>query len=234
MIASTDAFAGPSPDPVQVQFLALLPKIERHAQIYFRDIRCPDKKADKIADAVALAWKWYCRLVERGKDIRQFPMAFVFLVARAVKSGRRVCGQEKARDAMNEHTQRKHGFRVEPLPSSNCRSYEHLYSAIHGQRETDTFEERLQDNARTPVPDQAAFRIDFPIWLQTLTPRERQLIQAMAMSHRTKDLSKRFHLSQGRISQLRREFLESWRDHFGDTLVSGKRRHRKRMRKFRA
>ena len=143
MIASDNSFNGPSPASFHAQFLALLPKIERHAQIYFRDIRCPDKKADKIADTVALAWKWYGRLVERGKDINKFPMAFVFLVARAVKSGRRVCGQEKANDAMNEQTQRKQAFRVEPLPSSIAGP---MSSHDRPASETDLFEERLQDS----------------------------------------------------------------------------------------
>ena len=61
------------------------------------------------------------------------------------------------------------------------------------------------------MPDQVAFRIDFPAWLATLTARERRLIRAIARNERTKDLSRMFELSQGRISQLRREFRDDWR-----------------------
>ena len=57
--------------------------------------------------AVALAWKWHLRLLERGRDVRQFPMVFIYLVVAAVKSGRRLAGTAKAKDAMNRLTQRR-------------------------------------------------------------------------------------------------------------------------------
>ena len=56
-----------------------------------------------------------------------------------------------------------------------------------------------------------AFRIDFPAWLKTLTARERRLVRAMARNERTTDLSREFGVSPGRISQLRRAFMEDWR-----------------------
>jgi hypothetical protein len=52
--------------------------------------------------------------------------------------------------------------------------------------------------------------------LKTLTPRERRLIRAMALSERTKDLAKKFDVSPGRISQQRREFCEGWQRFCGD------------------
>jgi len=195
---------------LHVTFLDLLPKLQTHAKIYFRHVRCPAARAERVAETVALAWKWLVRLHEKGKDVDQFPMVFIYLVARAVKSGRRLCGQEKARDAMSPLAQQRHNFVVESLPSSTPCSYDNLYARPHGQQRQDAFEERLCDNTVTPVPDQAQFRIDFPAWLQTLTGRERRLIHAMARNERTTDLSKEFELSQGRISQLRKEFHQGW------------------------
>src|SRR5207244_1943648 len=60
-------------EPLHTQFLGLLPNIEAHARIFFRHVPCADQKADKIAETVALAWKWLVRLHERGKDVNQFP-----------------------------------------------------------------------------------------------------------------------------------------------------------------
>ena len=40
-------------------FTVLLPKLQLHAQITFNNIRCPVKRADKIAEVVALGWKRY-------------------------------------------------------------------------------------------------------------------------------------------------------------------------------
>jgi len=68
------------------------------------------------------------------------------------------------------------------------------------------------------VPEQVAFRLDFASWLQSLTPRERRLIQAMAQNERTKDLARAFEVSPGRISQLRREFEQGWKHFCGDGL----------------
>ena len=77
-------------------------------------------------------------------------------------------------------------------------------------------EERLADNTRTPPPEQAAFRIDFPEWLKTLSRRDRKIIRAMAMNERTKDLSRQFEVSAGRISQMRRDFKVGWDRFVGD------------------
>jgi hypothetical protein len=196
-------------------FLALLPRVERHGRIYFRHLR-PHRKADAIQEMRALAWKWFLRLHQRGRDPAGFVTTFATLLARAVNSGRRLAGMAKAKDVMNPATQRRHGFRVEPLPNSTRTSHDRLYASPVGQALLDAFEERLRDNTVTPVPDQVAFRLDFPAWLRTLTARERRLIRTMAQNERTLDLSRQFELSPARVSQLRREFHDDWRRFCGD------------------
>jgi hypothetical protein len=42
------------------------------------------------------------------------------------------------------------------------------------------------------------------------------LVDAMAAGHRTTDLAGMFGVSQGRVSQVRRELFESWRAFCGD------------------
>ncbi len=201
---------------LQAHFLSILPRIEWQAFVYFRGLRCPNRKDDAVQETVALAWKWFVRLVEQGKDPLTFPTVLAKFAARAVKCGRRICGQEKAKDVLSQQAQQRHGFVVEALPSSPGTSYESLYGAIHGQQRQDLFEERLSDNTQTPVPEQVAFRIDFPNWLATLTARERLLVHAMAQNERTLDLSRHFDLSPGRISQLRRELHNDWRRFLDD------------------
>jgi hypothetical protein len=36
-------------NPLHTRFLLLLPRIEAHAKIYFRDIRCAAERADNVA-----------------------------------------------------------------------------------------------------------------------------------------------------------------------------------------
>jgi hypothetical protein len=189
----------------------VLPRVEAHGRVYFRHVKCLHLKEELLAELRGLAWKWYVNLVQRGRDVLTFVSALATYAARAVHSGRRVCGHEKVNDVLSPVARRRRGFRVGSLPTSTRRHHEDLYADPHGQALLDAFEERLRDNTLTPVPDQAAFRIDFPAWLRTLTGRERRLVRAMARGERTTDLSRAFELSPGRISQLRRAFAEDWR-----------------------
>jgi hypothetical protein len=211
----TAALVSPSLAELHARFLVILPRVELHGRIYFRHLG-PHRKADALQEMRALAWKWFLRLHERGRDPADFVTSFATLLARAVNSGRRLAGMERAKDVMNRAAQRRHGFRVEPLPATTRASHEELYGAPRGQQCHDAFEERLRDNTVTPVADQVQFRIDWPAWLATLTGRERRLIRAMALNERTLDLSRRFEVSPSRISQLRAEFYLDWHRFLGD------------------
>ena len=82
MLASTHSLdPSPANTSLHAAFLELLPKLQTHAHIYFRHVKCADKRADKVAETLALAWKWYVRLQQRGQDVSRFSMVFVFLVA---------------------------------------------------------------------------------------------------------------------------------------------------------
>ena len=191
---------------LHARFLMFLPHIEAHAKIYFRDIRCTDKRADLIAETVAVAWKWFIKLEMRGKDVTQFVSALATFAARAVRSGRRLAGVEKAKDAMNPRTQRHRGFFVERLPDVNTRSANPLTEA-------------LTDNTVTPPPDAAAFRIDFPRWLNSLPTRDRRLAEHLMIGERTLGTAHRFRMSPARVSQLRRELCEDWARFHGEPIA---------------
>ena len=190
-------------DQLQLRFLSIIPRIRLHARIYFRHIRCYFRKADFVAEVIALAWKWFINLAKKGKDACNFPSVLATFAARAVKCGRRAYGQMKAQDVLNEQAQQRHGFYVGKLPDFSTLSENPLAEA-------------LIDNTRSPVPDQVQFRLDFPSWLRTRTDRDRRIIGDMAMGQRTLDMSRRYGISPGRISQLRREFHDDWQRFCGE------------------
>jgi hypothetical protein len=181
----------------------VLPVVERHARIYFRHITCPNRKADLIAEAVGLAWKWFRRLAHRGKDGTLFPTAIATFAAKSVNSGRRVAGREKDKDVLSRLAQHKRGFAVEKLPD---------FSTLRGN----PLAEALHDNTQSPVADQAAFRIDFPTWLGTFDSRRRALVIDLALGHRTQELAHKYQVSEGRISQVRREAAADWQRFHGE------------------
>jgi hypothetical protein len=194
-------FSQLSPDQLtalQARFLEIRPQIENHGRIYFRHIKCCHRLADLVAEMVSLGWKYFVRLVLRGKDPRDFLGLFIKRLAQHVKCGRRVTGKEKPNDVMSSQAQQLHSFTVQSLPRHE--SSDQKNEAL----------DALQDNHRTPPPDQAAFRIDFPAWRLTRSERDRRVIDELMLGERTLDVSQRFGLCPGRISQLRREFCEDW------------------------
>ena len=183
---------------LQLDFLKLLPRIHLHAKISFRHVLCAHQKEEAIAETVALAWKWYVRLRERGKDPSLFPSVLASYAARATHSGRRLCGQERAKDALSSVAQKRHGFVVGDFPSR---------STLGGN----VWDEALHDNSQSPVLDQVSFRCDFPDWRKSRTGRDRRVIDALMVGERPLAVARRFGLSPARISQLRRELHDDWR-----------------------
>jgi hypothetical protein len=135
--------------------------------------------------------------VKQGKKPEDFPTVIATFAGRAVMAGRRLCGQEKAKDVLSPRAQRRHGFSVSPIPD---------YSSLNGN----IVEDALRDNTQTPPDEQAAFRVDFPAWVNTYGERDRRLISTMMIGERTSELSQTFGISPARISQMRRAFFGDW------------------------
>ena len=70
-------------------------------------------------------------------------------------------------------------------------------------------------DVRAPVPEQAAFRIDFPKWLRQLSLRNRLVALALGRGESTQDVARQHCLSCGRVSQLRGELRRSWDEFHG-------------------
>jgi hypothetical protein len=186
-------------------FEKALPRIQLHATISFRDVRCPQRRDDLIAEAVALSWKWWLRLRRRGKRPEQFVSAIATFAVRAARSGRRVCGMERSKDVLSPRAQRTHGFAVATLPAVSTLSSNPLTEA-------------LQDNTRTPPDEQVCFRLGFPAWVLTYAERDRRLIEAMLLGEQTMHLAERFGISPARVSQLRRQFYGDWQHFLGESV----------------
>ena len=63
---------------------------------------------------------------------------------------------------------------------------------------------------KAKIPDLAAFRIDFAQWLRTLNRRDRKIIAAFTSGNGTFAVARRFGLSPGRVSQMRRRYEQLW------------------------
>ena len=188
-------------------FLKILPQIEQHGRIFFRHIKCRQTREEFIAEMVALAWRRFVRLTKRGKDVSVFIIRFCRFVAYAVKAGRRLCGHEKPKDVMSPVAQQNHGFTVNRMPD-------------HSPGQDNPLAEALHENMVSAVPDQVAFRIDFPEWRKSYWERDRRIIDDLMMGERTLDLSRKYGCCPARISQKREQFKEEWDRYCGELAAA--------------
>ena len=148
----------------------------------------------------------FAKLDARGKDATQFVSALATLAAKAVRSGRRLAGMERAKDPLNTRTQQRRSFFVKRLSDVDTMSDSALAEA-------------LTDNTVTPPPDAAAFGVDFPRWLNSLSDRDRRLAEQLMIGERTLDTAHLFRMSPARVSQLRRELSDDWARFHGEVIA---------------
>lgn len=172
--------------------IAILPIVERYARKVFSWCS-PEEREERTAEAVAHAFVGYVSLVRRGRDREVTAWSLAFIAARRVKSGRHVgSSQDKATDVFTK----RNGFTV--LRFGTMRD---LPSEFH---------EALVENARSPVPEQAAFRIDFPDFLSKQPGKKRKVAALLAVGNRATDVARSVGVSPGRVTQIRKELRQDW------------------------
>ena len=179
----------------QEHFLELMPAIQRHAELAFRNAD-PEQKAEQVQEVLANAWQAYRRLAERGKQDIAYASPLARYAIRQVQAGRKVGTKLNIRDPLSRYAQRSKGIHIERL-SRYC-------------SETNAWVEVMVEDHRTSVLDQVAFRIDVPRWLATLTERNRRIAKDLAIGFTTSEVAKKYRRSLARVSQIRRELERAW------------------------
>ena len=179
----------------------MLPSIRRTAEFQLAGLHA-EAKEDAITEIVASCYVAYFRLAERGKESLAYPSVLAGYAIRQYRAGRRVGSRARRNDVYTRYCRQKNGHEL-------C----HIGAPAE---QVGGWNEYLIDNTVSPVPDQAAFRIDFQDWLGTLTARARQVVEELARGERVTDVSHRVGVSPGRVSQLRRELHEKWQTFQGE------------------
>ncbi len=76
----------------------------------------------------------------------------------------------------------------------------------------------LVEDKHASVPDQVAAKMDVGDWFATLTKRMKQIARDLAFGFSTSEVAKKYGVTAGRISQMRRLLEESWGEFQGDTV----------------
>ena len=191
-------------DVSREQFESMIEVIRQKAWFAFRH-KAPEEREELIQEVVANAWVAFCRLCGRGKADLAYPTPLADFAIRQVRAGRRVGAALNSLDASSPCSQKKHGFCVSQLERFD--------------RDTGAWKEIVVADRRTPVPDQAAFRVDFSAWLATLCRAKRKIAIQLAAGFSTSETAGLHGLTPGRVSQVRRELDDSWSRFHGEPVA---------------
>ena len=181
----------------QSGFMRAYPRILEHAKIHTRDIKCPNKRKDLIQETIAISFKGWLACIRLGKDPSLFVSAIVDYATRQARSGRKAAGGPSSNSKKNEGYLAQDGRAL--------LSWEDLSWDVR-----EALEAKLYFNRFSPVPEQAAFRIDLPEWLETLTWRMRTQAELSLAEKTTKDIAKKLGLTPSAVSQARNVLRSSW------------------------
>ena len=183
------------------KFLTMLPAITHYADLAFRTLDL-EAREDAVTEVIASAFVAYARLAELGKTDVAYPTVLALYGIRRYWHGRRVGTKASSKDV---YAQRP-----------NAGQRRHL-----GTPREQRWQEALVDDTKSPVPDQAAFRVDFPQWLRTLTDRDRDVALGLCQGERPVDVARYHGISRGRVSQLRAKLHDGWLRFHGELPTSG-------------
>jgi hypothetical protein len=182
-------------------FLRLLPKIRSYARTAFK-YRDPEAREDFVHEVVCNACVAFKALWDRGKQALAYATVLANYAIKQVKDGRRVGNRLNVREVLSKYAQQHKGLVVERLD--------------HVDQDEGQWQEVLIEDKTAGPADIARVRCDFSDWLKSLKRRDRRIAEVLAVGERTQNVAKRFKVSAGRISQLRKELAESWRQFVGD------------------
>jgi hypothetical protein len=173
----------------QNSFLEILPEIKRRLRMAFCRLS-PETREEAIAEGVVSCLLAYARLHEQGRTGSVTPSNLVWYAALQVKSGRPAAGSMNGTDPLSRYAQLENGIQVE-----------------QGK-----WIDLLVEDKRASVPDQVAAKLDVGAWFGTLSRRMKQIARDLAFGFSTSEVARKYGVTAGRISQLRRVLESSWAD----------------------
>jgi hypothetical protein len=183
------------------KFLRMLPEIRKQAQFAFRGLPI-EAREEMVQEVLATAYHMFRRLAARGKLNLAYATPLAQYAIKHTRAGRRIGSRRNRRDVTSPCSLAMNGVVLERLSRFNPRT---------GQWREILVEDRTADPAKI-----AAARIDFASWLRTLSTRDRRVAETLALGESTSRVADMFKISAPRVSQLRRDFYESWRKFVGE------------------
>ena len=197
--------ASPCPAPRRRwhrQFLALLPQIVTRARIAFRHLK-PEARAEAVQEVVCNALQRFVRLVKLKKTSIAYAAPLATFGIKQARDGRRVGGHLNCLDVSSEYAQKIKGIVVARLDRRD-------------KDDDRQWCEVLVEDKRADAAAIVQMKLDFSDWLASLKRRDRRVAEFLANGESTRSAAHKFKVSDGRISQIRKELAKSYRRFVGD------------------
>ena len=138
-----------------------------------------------------------------GKADIAYPTALVRFAVAQVKVGRKVGGSQlNCRDVLSEYCQRRKNLLIKQLDTYDT--------------DEDAWQEVVVEDKHAGPAEVAATRIDFSAWLKLMPHRLQKIVNFLASSESTIAAARKFRVTEGRISQIRKELHNAWHCFQGD------------------
>jgi len=178
----------PCTTDARTTFETRVAEIDRLAGSHFRHLD-PDAREEAVQDATVLAFRYWTRLVERGKVGEDCFRGAIWWAVRHTKQGRPggVRGASRPKCVLDYARRRKGNVVVEGGVNLN-----HFVGST------------------ASVPDTVAFRLDVPAFLGTLPERDRGIAASLAAGKGTTEVAREIGVSPAAISQFRTRFKKKY------------------------
>lgn len=187
-------------------FLKIMPTVETHARIQFRHFNEVDRE-EAVAEAVASAYLGFTAAKRNGKAHRITPHSLAHFSVLQVRDGRHTGGSiDSKNDVMSRKSQRRHGFKVVGLPWD----HQHVYDCLRDPT-SPVWKDLLVKDKSTPVPDQAAFRIDWSEFLRQQHGRTRTALTMAAEGYKQVDIADKLGVTPAAVCQRVKKAGREWR-----------------------
>jgi hypothetical protein len=187
-------------------FVSMLPRIVDQAEYAFRQVPAGVGE-ELVQETIAQAYALFVRLCHRDKTSLAYATPLAKFAIRHVRAGRRMGSSCNSQDVMSPGTGAAKRFVIRRLDRFD--------------RRNGTWREIAVEDRHSTPSEIAGLRIDFADWLKTLSNRDRQIAERLATGESTASAARIFRISAGRMSQLRRQFFESWHDFVGEVADVG-------------
>jgi DNA-binding NarL/FixJ family response regulator len=173
----------------QTAFVEMLPEIKKWLRLAFCRL-ASEAREDAIAEGIAHCLLAYVRLHEQGRAEVATASSLAWYSSRQVRRGRPAVGRMNSKEPLSRYARVGSGNRF--------------------ARNNGEWIDTLAEDKHASVPDLVAAKLDVRAWFATLTQRMKEIAKDLACGYSTSEVARKYGVTAGRVSQLRRSLEESW------------------------